>query len=172
MIMSFYSRNKEIERFLRVYFGKLSAFIYIMFSPVVYVVEEILISYQWILIQTKFESIKVNFICQNQVAKLCFQILLNESSGIQILAYGSIKLSNLFSVVAELENTDEIQTSTCIHHFKCFVKVNMLKLMLKLINLEITSLNLLMTSMLNKIQTNFSWRISEFCKTALVYTMQ
>jgi hypothetical protein len=60
MIMSLYSRNKEIEKFLKRYLGKLTAPIYVVFSPVLYVVEEILIAYEGVLIHTKFEKIKVD----------------------------------------------------------------------------------------------------------------
>ena len=66
MILSIYTRNKEIEdclrRYLRkMYLGRLTIPIYILFSPILYIIEEIIICYQLQEIQTKFKFIQVQY---------------------------------------------------------------------------------------------------------------
>ena len=67
MLLALYSRNEEMEKFIKkylqkMYLGELTIPIYVIISPILYVIEEIIIYYQWASIQNKFRTIQVNIV--------------------------------------------------------------------------------------------------------------
>ena len=67
MLLALYSRNEEMEKFIKkylqkMYLGELTIPIYVIISPILYVIEEIIIFYQCASIQNKFRTIQVNIV--------------------------------------------------------------------------------------------------------------